>query len=262
MDNALGLRIEKDRVVVSSKDVARIFGKRHDHVLRDIQELNCSMEFRLPNFGETSQSVAMPKGGTRKEKFYLITRDGFVLLVMGYTGEKAMRFKEAYIREFNRMEEDLRGRASLQVPKTLKDALFLAAKLEGEREALEARNREMAPKAEFYDAVARSTTAMDLGKVAKILNFIGMGRNNLFAFLRNSCVLLPDNTPYQEYVDRGYFKVIERRYECGDGTTRVGLITLAYQTGIGFIRRKLIEAGYMPFEQCRQLALFVDEDFV
>ena len=230
-------------------------------MLRDISNLNCSAEFRLLNFEETSQIVAIPKGGRREEKFYLVTRDGFVLLVMGYTGEKAMRFKEAYIREFNRMEEELRGKASLTIPKTLKEALFLAAKLEEEREALEASNKAMTPKAEFYDAVAGSSTAMDLGRVAKVLNFIGMGRNNLFAFLRNSCVLLPDNTPYQEYVDRGYFKVIERRYECGDGSTRIGLMTLAYQTGISFIRRKLIEAGYKPFEQCRQLALFVDEDF-
>jgi Rha family phage regulatory protein len=261
MDNALGLRIEKDRVVVSSRDIANAFEKRHDNVLRDISNLNCSAEFRLLNFEETSKTVAIPKGGRREDKFYLVTRDGFVLLVMGYTREKAMRFKEAYIREFNRMEMALRDKQIIAVPRTLKDALLLAAKLEAEREALEARNREMAPKAEFYDAVARSSTAMDLGRVAKVLNFIGIGRNNLLAFLRTSGALMPDNVPYQKYLDRGYFKVIERRYECGDGSTRIGLTTLAYQTGISFIRRKLIEAGYKPFEQCRQLALFVDEDF-
>jgi anti-repressor protein len=261
MDNALGLRVEKDRVVVSSGDIAKAFGKRHDNVLRDISGLNCSAEFRLLNFEETSQIVAIPKGGRRKDKFYLVTRDGFVLLVMGYTGEKAMRFKEAYISEFNRMERDLRDKQRIAVPRTLKDALLLAARLEEEREALEARNREMAPKAEFYDAVAGSQTAMDLGRVAKVLNFIGMGRNNLFVFLRNACVLMPDNVPYQEYVDRGYFKVVERRYECKDGTARIGLITLVYQTGIRFIRRKLIEAGYKPFERSGQLALFTDKDF-
>jgi Rha family phage regulatory protein len=145
-DKSLGLRIEKDRVVVSSRDVAKAFGKRHDNVLRDISGLNCSPEFRLLNFEDTSQIVAMPKGGTREDKFYLVTRDGFVLLVMGYTGEKAMRFKEAYIAEFNRMEKALRDKPAIAIPRTLKDALMLAAKLEGEREALEASNREMAPK--------------------------------------------------------------------------------------------------------------------
>jgi anti-repressor protein len=260
-DNALGLRIEKDRVLVSSRDVANAFEKEHRRVLQDIRELKCSDEYRLHNFVLTSQSVAMPKGGTREDKFYLVTRDGFVLLVMGYTGEKAMRFKEAYIREFNRMEEELRGRASLPVPRTLKEALFIAARLEEERETLETKNRELAPKAEFYDAVSGSSTAMGMGKAAKILNFIGTGRNNLLAFLRDSGILMPDNVPFQEYVDRGYFKVIERRYECKDGRTRVGLMTLVYQTGIGFIRRKLMEAGYKPFERSRQLVLFSVEDF-
>jgi Rha family phage regulatory protein len=261
-DNALGLRIEKDRVVVSSRDIANAFEKEHRRVLQDIRELKCSDEYRLHNFVLTSQSVAMPKGGTREDKFYLVTRDGFVLLVMGYTGEKAMRFKEAYIGEFNRMERSLREKEAIAVPNTLKDALMLAARLEGEREALAARNREMAPKAEFYDAVAGSATAMDLGRAAKILNFIGIGRNNLLAFLRNSGVLMPDNIPYQEYIGRGYFKVIERRYECADGTSRVGVRTLAYQTGIDFIRRKLIDAGHKPFERDRQLALFADEELL
>jgi phage antirepressor YoqD-like protein len=173
-----------------------------------------------------------------------------------------MSFKEAYISEFNRMEKVLREKPAIVIPRTLKDALLLAARLEEERESLEAINREMAPKAEFYDAVAGSPTAIDLGRVAKILNFIGIGRNNLSTFLRDSAILMPDNIPYQKYVDRGYFKVIERRYECGDGRTRVSMTTLAYQAGIRFIRRKLIEAGYKPFEQSRQLALFVDEDFI
>jgi anti-repressor protein len=262
-DSALGLRIEKDRVVVSSKDIAKAFGKRHDNVMRDISGLNCSAEFCLLNFEETSQIVAMPKGGTREDKFYLVTRDGFVLLVMGYTGEKAMTFKEAYIAEFNRMEKTLREKPPFAIPRTLKDALLLAARLESEREALEARNKEMSPKAEFYDAVAGSATAMDFGRVAKVLNFTGIGRNNLLTFLRNSKILMPDNIPYQEYVDRGYFKLIERRYEC-DGETHVGLTTAVYQTGIRFIRRKLMEAGYEHFEpngQRGQSVLFTDEDF-
>ncbi|MDR3354500.1 MAG: phage regulatory protein/antirepressor Ant [Synergistaceae bacterium] len=260
-NNSLGLRIEKDRVVVSSRDVAKAFDREHKNVLRDIRGLNCSEEFRRLNFELTMQTVAMPKGASREDKFYLMTRDGFVILVMGYTGETAMRFKEEYIREFNRMERYIRDRASLSVPRTLKEALIFAAKLEGEREALEAKNREMAPKAEFYDAVAESPTAIDLGRTAKVLNFIGIGRNSLMEFLRRSHILMPDNTPYQEYVDRGYFKVIEQPYESEDGETHVGTKTVARQTGVNFIRRKLTEAGYFPYEQTRQLSLFPDGEF-
>ncbi len=98
------MKINKEDVtVVTSIDIAGTFGKRHDHVLRDIKELDCSDKFRLSNFGESSYINSQNK----KQPMYYITRDGFTLLVMGYTGEKAMKFKEAYIRQFNAMERAL-----------------------------------------------------------------------------------------------------------------------------------------------------------
>lgn len=98
-------KINKEEVtVVTSLDVAETFGKRHDHVLRDIKELECSEEFHLSNFGESSYINIQNK----KQPMYLMTKDGFTLLVMGYTGEKAMKFKEAYIKQFNHMEKLLK----------------------------------------------------------------------------------------------------------------------------------------------------------
>lgn len=100
-------KIEKiEKTVVSSLDIAETFGKEHFHVLRDIEKLECSEEFRQSNFGLTS--YADKQGKSRKA--YYITRDGFTLLVMGYTGEKAMKFKEAYIKQFNKMEQLLQGK--------------------------------------------------------------------------------------------------------------------------------------------------------
>ena len=101
------MRINKEEVtVVTSLDVSETFGKRHDNVLKDIRELECSEEFRLLNFEESAYSNSQNK----KQPMYYMTRDGFTLLVMGYTGEKAMRFKEAYIRQFNAMEKVLIGK--------------------------------------------------------------------------------------------------------------------------------------------------------
>lgn len=100
-------RINKLEVsVVSSLDVADTFGKEHARVLRDVRELDCSNEFRLGNFAESSYINSQNK----KQPMYLITRDGFTLLVMGYTGDKAMKFKEAYIKQFNAMERTLQGK--------------------------------------------------------------------------------------------------------------------------------------------------------
>lgn len=97
---------KEDAPVVTSLDIAETFGKRHDNVLKDIRGLECSEGFRLLNFKESSYLNLQNK----KQPMYYITRDGFTLLVMGYTGEKAMKFKEGYIRQFNAMEKALIGK--------------------------------------------------------------------------------------------------------------------------------------------------------
>jgi Rha family phage regulatory protein len=96
----------EERTVVSSLDIAETFGKEHRRVLQDIREIGCSKEFRLHNFVQSSYENSQGK----QQPMFLVTRDGFVLLAMGYTGELAMRFKEAYIKQFNAMESALRGK--------------------------------------------------------------------------------------------------------------------------------------------------------
>lgn len=100
-------KISKEEVtVVTSLDVADTFEKRHDHVLRDVEKLKKD----LPNFGEMFFETTMPDAYGRNQKAFLMNRDGFTLLVMGYTGEKAMKFKLAYIKQFNAMEQALIGK--------------------------------------------------------------------------------------------------------------------------------------------------------
>lgn len=115
---------KEDVMVVTSLDVAATFEKEHKNILKDIRELACSEEFRLLNF-EQSEYLNQQ---SHKQPMYYITRDGFTLLVMGYTGEKAMMFKEAYIRQFNAMEKALIGKMkerekSIGVRQVLTDAL-------------------------------------------------------------------------------------------------------------------------------------------
>ena len=92
--------------VTSSRKVAEYFGKNHRDVLRSIQTLPCSPEFNQRNFAPVEYTDA--KGEKRPE--YLLTKNGFVFLVMGFTGARAASLKEAYIAEFDRMEEKLRRR--------------------------------------------------------------------------------------------------------------------------------------------------------
>ena len=99
-----------DTARVDSLFVAKFFNKSHDHVLRDIRELDCSEEFRLTNFGESSYKNEQGK----RQPCYAMTKDGFIFLVMGYRGKKAARFKELYIKRFNEMEQFIKTLVSVR----------------------------------------------------------------------------------------------------------------------------------------------------
>ena len=96
------------RPATTSLEVARFFGKQHQHVIRDITGLtdNCPESFSASNFGRASYLDEQAKN----RPMYIIHRDGFMLLVMGYTGKKALALKLAYIEAFNRMEAELARR--------------------------------------------------------------------------------------------------------------------------------------------------------
>lgn len=96
----------EERATCTSLDVAETFGKDHKYVLRDIRELKCSEDFRVSNFGLSKYVNSQG----REQPLFVMTRDGFTLLAMGYTGETAMKFKEAYIRQFNAMESAILGK--------------------------------------------------------------------------------------------------------------------------------------------------------
>lgn len=97
---------KEEMIVVRSLDIADTFGKEHKNVLKDIRELGCSEEFGRLNF-ELSYYI---NSQNKKQPMYYITKDGFTLLAMGYTGDIAMKFKEVYIKQFNAMEKALRGK--------------------------------------------------------------------------------------------------------------------------------------------------------
>jgi Rha family phage regulatory protein len=109
MDNDLQdlVTIDDYRVVTTSLKVAEIFEKEHYNVLRDIKNLGCSADFTDLNFERCSYQVIGEKNSVQDEDMYLITRDGFALLAMCYTGEKAMRFKEAFMSQFGELEKQL-----------------------------------------------------------------------------------------------------------------------------------------------------------
>ncbi|CAB0706674.1 phage antirepressor KilAC domain-containing protein [Corynebacterium diphtheriae] len=118
------------------------------------------------------------------------------------------------------------------------ELIQIAMNAETERLALEAKNKELAPKAEAFESFIDSTGKYSIGAVAKML---GMGQNKLFRELRNRGVLISKgamrNTPYQQYMH--HFEVKAHEYERSSGEMGCSYTTYVQPSGIDFIRRKL-----------------------
>lgn len=105
--NDYGILADKNNTArVDSRFIAQFFEKRHSHVICDIQSITEPKSGLSKEFTKLNFELSSYKDSTgRKLPCYLLTRDGFTILAMGYTGQKAMKFKELYIKKFNEMED-------------------------------------------------------------------------------------------------------------------------------------------------------------
>lgn len=229
--------VENNEVVVSSRQVAEHFGKMHKNVLASIKEmLRAENSAVLNMFHESTYINAQNK----KLPEYLMNRDGFSLLVMGFTGKEAFDWKVKYINAFNKMEEMLKNKdGNLTLPQDYLSALKALVASEEAKQKLLVENTEMKPKADFYDTVVSTESLLSMGDTAKLLDK-NVGRNRLYKILREKKILMSDNIPYQQYVDRGYFKVVENYYMAGDNKV-ITKTTYVKQKGVDYIRKLLKE---------------------
>lgn len=209
-------------IKMTSLELAEIVGKRHDNVMRDIRN-------EVESLGEEAALIfeesTYKDGNNQSRPCYIFGKDGAMQLALKYDALTRRRV----IVKIEELEK-------AQIP-TGQNLLALAV-IEAQR-MLEQKDKliiEMKPKADFFDAVADSKTAVAIGDVAKVLGIKGIGRNNLFEILREKKVLMPDNQPYQRFIDNGYFRVIEQKYQ-KNGETIISFKTLVYQKGIDYIRK-------------------------
>ena len=212
------------------KDVADILGYSNpskalsDHVDEDDKLNNES----LSSLGQ--------RGG------WLINESGLYSLILSSKMPNAKKFKHWVTSE---VLPAIRKHGMYAVDDLINDPelaikAFTALKEEREKnKALQADNEKMKPKAEFFDAVTDSKDAIDMGQVAKVLNYPGIGRNKLFEILRDNGILRQNNQPYQKYIDCGYFRVIEQKYEAKPGEIRINIKTLVFQKGVDYIKKLL-----------------------
>lgn len=116
---------ENGQPVVSSRDIAEKFGKEHRNVIRDIE----AYKKDVLNFEQMFFETEIPDSYNRPQRAYLMNRDGFSLLAMGFTGSKALEWKLKYIEAFNKMEQELRNK-----PLTMPEYLLAQAQMMVEQE--------------------------------------------------------------------------------------------------------------------------------
>lgn len=226
------LSMQSGEPVASSRQIADNFEKRHDHVMRDID----AMKKDVPNFGEMFFETTAPDSYGREQRAYLMNRDGFTLLAMGFTGKAALEWKLKYIAVFNEMEKKLADQPQLTRSQLLATALIAA------HEELEEKDKQIAeltPKGVFADAVSASSQSIFVGEMAKLLsqNGIQMGQNRLFSWLRENGYLIKDrkrtdyNMPTQKSMELRLFEIKETSIAHSDGHTSINKTPKV--TGIG-----------------------------
>lgn len=253
----LVFKSEKGNPVTTSLLVARTFGKRHADVLRAIDNLDCSRDFFERNFAFVENQGI----GAVKERICYMNKDGFSFLAMGFTGEKAAKFKEDYINAFNQMEQTIRN-GGFTVPSTFREALLLAAE---QQEVIESQQRlltEQAPKVRFAEAVTGADTNILMRDLAKLIcqSGVNVGEVRLYEWMVNNKYLIrrtrwsnkkqryeADYTPTQIAADLKVFFMTENVITVGESSFIKHTVKITPK-GQQYFINKFITVELQPYE--------------
>ena len=236
--NDIILSTQNGEPVASSRQIAESFEKNHRDVLRAVDNLKEDVR----NFAQMFFEITAPDSYGREQRAYLMNRDGFTLLAMGFTGKAALEWKLKYIAAFNEMEKKLTEQPKLTRSQLLATALIAAHEELEEKdkriELLTADTERMKPKEIFSDAVSTSQNSILVGELAKLLkqNGIEIGEKRLYAWMRENGYLIKRkgadwNKPTQRSMEMKLFTIKETVICHSDGHTSVNTTTKV--TGIG-----------------------------
>ncbi|MBU2753109.1 hypothetical protein HFU84_02385 [Acidithiobacillus sp. CV18-2] len=167
----------------------------------------------------------------RTPKGILLTESGYLMLVKSFTDDLAWEVQRQLVNTY------------LRVKKTVSDLHVVLADPARLRTVLLAYTEKvlaLEAKAQFHDTVAEAINCQSVQEIAKVL---GTGPNRLFRFLRDQGLLMRNNLPYQQYLDAGHFRVVERQYKDGHGESHTYTRTLVTGKGLAHIQKCIQSQG-------------------
>ena len=243
------LSTQNGEPVASSRQIAESFEKNHRDVLRAVDNLKEDVR----NFAQMFFETTVPDSYGREQRAYLMNRDGFTLLAMGFTGKAALEWKLKYIAAFNEMEKKLAKQPQLTRSQLLATALIAAHE---ELEEKDKRIAELTPDAEFARAVCiadncRTATsiAKDYGLTAEKLNKLLYSQRVQYKDSDGQWVL------YKPYQGKGYTKNRKgKAIQRSNGKTYIPNTTVWTVEGEKLIHEQLKKLGITPRIETRAVA--------
>lgn len=239
-----GIVFQQDgQAVTTSLIVAREFDKEHRNVMRDIRELIQKGVLKNEQTPMFVEKLYVNEQNGQQYPMYLMNRDGFTLLAMGFTGERALEFKMKFLQAFNAMGQLLSSdeyilMRSQQIMKRLNDQLNQKVQMLEDRNALlEQENQELAPKAQYTDDVLQSNGTYTHSEMAKELNFrswvafIDACKKDGILFKHQGGMYML----YAKYSGKGYMKTRTNTFSHKDGSIGTSVISVWTEAGRHFL---------------------------
>ena len=217
-------------ITMDSREIAELTDKLHKNVCRDIKKQLEEQKIDRLNFELTYLDVI-----NRPQPCYQLDYEQTMILLTGYS----VKLRAKVVKRWQELESNSKPKLPTHV-----EALRLYADQLEENQRLLIEKKEDKPKVDFYNQVTESTATIAMGQVAKVLNIKGLGRNKLFRLfrlLKDLKILQENRDPYQEYINRGYFRIIEQKYTKPNGRLGISFKTIVYQKGLDYILKRVKE---------------------
>jgi len=257
MEDQLNVFMKGNNLYTDSREVARMVGKRHDHLIRDIdgyfEVLSNNPKLGSSNFFVSS--TYKQAGNGKENPCYLITKKGCEFIANKLTGQKGILFTATYINAFHLMEDKLKehNQDMFALPKDYSSALRALADKVDENNKLKETNaqqqqliEEQKPKVNYYDIILSSKNAIPITQIAKDYGKTAQWMNE---FLHKHKVQFKQGKTwllYKNYATQGYTKSETIPYDKYDGETETAIHTKWTQKGRLFIYDLLKKYNVLP----------------